>query len=54
MGQTVQIGKLADAGMETPEEYAALAQADVKQGGRDAGGAGREEVRERCGGAGAG
>ena len=37
MGQTVQIGDLADAVMETLEEYADLAAEDVKQAVRDAG-----------------
>ena len=35
MGQTVQIGDLADAVMETLEEYADLAAEDVKQAVRD-------------------
>ena len=35
MGQTVQIGKLADAVMETLEEYADLAAEDVKQAARE-------------------
>ena len=45
MGQTVQIGKLADAVMETLEEYADLAAEDVKQAVRDAGETVREEIR---------
>ena len=45
MGQTVQIGKLADAVMETLEEYADLAAEDVKQAVRDAGEMVREEIR---------
>ena len=45
MGQTVQIGKLADAVMETLEEYADLAAEDVKQAVRDAGETVRREIR---------
>ena len=45
MGQTVQIGKLADAVMETLEEYADLAAEDVKQAVRDAGETVRKEIR---------
>ena len=45
MGQTVQIGELADAGMETLEEYADLAAEDVKQAVRDAGETVRKEIR---------
>ena len=44
MGQTVQIGKLADAVMETLEEYADLAAEDVKQAVRDAGETVRREI----------
>ena len=45
MGQTVQIGELADAVMETLEEYADLAAEDVKQAVRDAGETVRKEIR---------
>ena len=45
MGQTVQIGKLADAVMETLEDYADLAAEDVKQVVRDAGETVRKEIR---------
>ena len=45
MGQTVQIGKLADAVMETLKEYADLAAEDVKQAVRDAGETVRKEIR---------
>ena len=46
MGQTVQIGDLADAIMETLEEYADLAAEDVKQAGPgDAGETVRKEIR---------
>ena len=45
MGQTVQIGDLADAVMETLEEYADLAAEDVKQAVRDAGETVRKEIR---------
>ena len=45
MGQTVQIGELADAVMETLEEYADLAAEDVKQAVRDAGEMVRKEIR---------
>ena len=45
MGQTVQIGELADAVMETLEDYADLAAEDVKQAVRDAGDTVREEIR---------
>ena len=45
MGQTVQIGELADTVMETLEEYADLAAEDVKQAVRDAGETVREEIR---------
>ena len=40
MGQTVQISGLADAIMDTLEEYAGLAAEDVKQAVKKAGGAG--------------
>lgn len=43
MGQTVQIGKLADAVMGTLEEYADLAAEDLKQAVWDAG----ETVKRR-------
>ncbi len=45
MGQTVQIGELADAVMETLEEYADLAAEDVKQAVRDAGEMVKKEIR---------
>ena len=45
MGQTVQIGKLADAVMEMLEDYADLAAEDVKQAVRDAGETVRKEIR---------
>ena len=45
MGQTIQIGELADAVMETLEEYADLAAEDVKQAVRDAGETVRKEIR---------
>ena len=45
MGQTVQIGDLADAVMETLEEYADLAAEDVKQAVRDAGETVKKEIR---------
>ena len=45
MGQTVQIGDLADAVMETLEEYADLAVEDVKQAVRDTGETVRKEIR---------
>ena len=45
MGQTVQIGELADAIIETLEEYADLAAEDVKQAVRDAGETVRKEIR---------
>ena len=45
MGQTVQIGELADAIMETLDEYADLAAEDVKQAVRDAGETVRKEIR---------
>lgn len=45
MGQTVQIGELADAVMETLEEYADLAAEDVKQAVRNAGETVRKEIR---------
>ena len=45
MGQTVQIGDLADAVMETLEEYADLAAEDVKQAVRDTGETVRKEIR---------
>ena len=45
MGQTVQIGELADAVMETLEEYADLAAEDVKQAIRNAGETVRKEIR---------
>ena len=45
MGQTVQIGELADAVMETLKEYADLAAEDVKQAVRDAGETVRKEIR---------
>ena len=45
MGQTVQIGELADTVMETLEEYADLAAEDVKQAVRDAGETVRKEIR---------
>ena len=45
MGQTVQIGKLADAVMETLEDYADLTAEDVKQAVRDAGETVRKEIR---------
>ena len=44
MGQNVQIGGLADAVMETLEEYADLAVEDVKQAVRDAGETVRKEI----------
>ena len=45
MGQTVRIGELADAVMETLEEYADLAAEDVKQAIRNAGETVRKEIR---------
>ena len=45
MGQTVRIGELADAVMETLEEYADLAAEDVKQAVRNAGETVRKEIR---------
>ena len=44
MGQTVQIGELAEAVMETLEEYADLAAEDVKQAVRDAGETVKKEI----------
>ena len=52
MGQTVQIGKLADAVMETLEDYADLTAEDVKQAVRDAGETVRKEGRGDAGDAG--
>ena len=45
MGQTVQIGKLADAVMGTLEEYADLAAEDLKQAVWDAGETVKKEIR---------
>lgn len=45
MGQTVQISGLADAIMDTLEEYADLAAEDVKQAVKDAGETVRKEIR---------
>ena len=45
MGQTVQIGELADAVTGTLEKYADLAAEDVKQAVRDAGETVRKEIR---------
>lgn len=45
MGQTVQIGELGDAIIETLEEYADLAAEDVKQAVRDAGEKVKKEIR---------
>ena len=45
MGQTVQISGLADAIMDTLEEYADLAAEDVKQSVKDAGETVRKEIR---------
>ena len=45
MGQTVQIGKLADAVIEMLEDYADLAAEDVKQAVRDAGETVRKEIQ---------
>ena len=45
MGQTVQIGELAEAVMETLEEYADLAAEDVKQAVKDAGETVKKEIR---------
>ena len=44
MGQTVQIGDLADVIMETLEEYADLAAEDVKQAVKDAGETIKKEI----------
>lgn len=48
MGQTVQISDLADAIMDTLEEYAGLATKDVKQAVREAGGTVRKEIRAKA------
>ena len=45
MGQNVQIGELADAIMETLEEYADLAADNVKQAVKDAGETVKKEIR---------
>lgn len=45
MGQTVQIGELADAIMGTLKEYADLATEDVKQAVKDAGETIKKEIR---------
>ena len=45
MGRNVQIGDLADAIMETLEDYADLAAEDVKQAVREAGDTVRDEIR---------
>ena len=45
MGQTVQIGELADAIMGTLKEYADLATEDVKQAVKDAGDTVKKEIR---------
>ena len=45
MGQTIQISGLADAIMDTLEEYADLAAEDVKQAVKDAGETVRKEIR---------
>ena len=45
MGQNVQIGDLADAIMETLEEYADLAADNVKQAVKDAGETVKKEIR---------
>ena len=45
MGQNVQIGELADAIMETLEEYADLAADSVKQAVKDAGETVKKEIR---------
>ena len=45
MGQTVQIGELAEAVMETLEEYADLAADNVKQAVKDAGETVKKEIR---------
>lgn len=45
MGQTVQIGELGDAIIETLEEYADLAAEDVKQAVKDAGEKVKKEIR---------
>ena len=44
MGQNVQIGELADAIMETLEEYADLAADNVKQAVKDAGETVKKEI----------
>lgn len=45
MGQTVQIGELADAIMGTLKEYADLATEDVKQAVKDVGDTVKKEIR---------
>ena len=45
MGRNVQIGDLADAIMETLEDYADLAAEDVKRAVREAGDTVRDEIR---------
>lgn len=45
MGRNVQIGGLADAIMETLEDYADLAAEDVKQAVKEAGDTVRDEIR---------
>ena len=45
MGQNVQIRELADAIMETLEEYADLAANNVKQAVKDAGETVKKEIR---------
>lgn len=45
MGRNVQIGGLADAIMETLEDYADLAAEDVKQAVKDVGDMVRDEIR---------
>ena len=45
MGRTVQIRDLADAIMDTLEEYSELATKDLKQAVRDAGETVRKEIR---------
>ena len=45
MGQNVQIGELADAILETLEEYADLAADNVKQAVKDAGETVKKEIR---------
>ena len=45
MGRNVSIGGLADAIMETLEDYADLAAEDVKQAVKEAGNTVRDEIR---------